>query len=268
MSYDGPPPGPAQPGPPDPDPSDPGQPGAAGQQAAPYDAAAPNPYGAPGPNPYGAPGPNPYGAAAPNPYGAPGPNPYDAPAPDPYDASAPHPYGAPAPYGQQPAPAFTFAGYASWTSRVVAYVIDGFLGAVAGFPLWIGYALLFGNATTTTDADGVEHVHFHSAGAATALILAGVVTSLAFFIWNQCIRQGRTGASLGKSVLAIRLVHADMQPIGGGLAFVRYLLNIVNAIPCYLGYLWPIWDDKKQTFADKIMSTYVIKASEPQPPAY
>ena len=57
-------------------------------------------------------------------------------------------------------------------------------------------------------------------------------------------------------------------PIGAGLAFVRYLLNIVNALPCYLGYLWPLWDSHRQTFADKIMSTYVIKAETPQPRAY
>ncbi len=28
---------------------------------------------------------------------------------------------------------------------------------------------------------------------------------------------------------------------------------------CYLGYLWPLWDKKKQTFADKIFGTYSIK---------
>jgi uncharacterized RDD family membrane protein YckC len=25
-----------------------------------------------------------------------------------------------------------------------------------------------------------------------------------------------------------------------------------------VGYLWPFWDDKKQTFADKIMRTIVV----------
>jgi uncharacterized RDD family membrane protein YckC len=248
MSQYGSPPDPNQPDPSQPDPNNPG----AGQ---------PDPYGAPPP-------PSPYGSHAapyhpgaqqqPGPYGDP--NPYGG------QPSAPPPN----PYGGQPAtgPAFVFGGYASWISRVVAYLIDGFLGALAGFPIWIGYGMLIANATTTTDAQGVDHVHFHSAAGSTILILIGVVTALAFFVWNWCIRQGRTGATIGKSLLAIRVVHADMLPIGAGLSFLRYLLNIVNGIPCYLGYLWPIWDDKKQTFADKIMSTYVIKASEPQPPAY
>jgi len=209
-------------------------------------------------------------------------SPPDPSQPDP--GQQPNPYGQPAPYGgMQPAgapppnpyagpdttkPVFAFAGYASWGSRVVAYLIDAFLNALAGFPIWIGYGLLIANATTTTDANGVQQVHFHSAGGSTALILVGALTSLAFFVWNQCLRQGRTGATLGKSMLAIRVVHADMQPIGGGLSFLRYLLNIVNGLPCYLGYLWPIWDAKNQTFADKIMTTYVIRATEPQPPVY
>jgi uncharacterized RDD family membrane protein YckC len=249
--------------PPDPPQPDPNVPGASGDQPDPYGAPAPpNPYGGthaapPPPNPYGQPQPGPYGE--PTPYGDL--NPYGG-----QTASVPPPN----PYGGQPTtgPTFVFAGYASWISRVVAYLIDGFLGGLASFPIWIGYGLLISNATTTTDAQGVEHIHFHSAAGSTLLILIGVLTGLAFFVWNQCIRQGRTGATIGKSVLAIRTVHADMQPIGAGLAFLRYLLNIVNGLPCYLGYLWPIWDDKKQTFADKIMSTYVIKASEPQPPAY
>ncbi len=242
-------------------------------------------------------GPPPPDPNQPDQYGAPppAPNPYGEPAPY---GQQPAPYGEPAPYGQQPAPygqpapyagaqqgstpppnpyggdrratvpAFGFGGYASWLSRVAAWVIDGILGSLAGFPLWIGYVMLFSGATTTTDANGVDHLNLDSSPTTTLLIWLGVIMSLAFFIWNYCFRQGRTGATIGKSVLAIRLVNDSMQPIGPGLAFLRYLLNIVNAIPCYLGYFWPIWDDKKQTFADKIMSTYVITATTPQPPAY
>jgi uncharacterized RDD family membrane protein YckC len=53
------------------------------------------------------------------------------------------------------------------------------------------------------------------------------------------------------------------QPIGPGWAFLRYLLHTLDGF-CYLGYLWPIWDSRKQTFADKIMNTFVIQATTPQ----
>jgi hypothetical protein len=64
------------------------------------------------------------------------------------------------------------------------------------------------------------------------------------------------------------LVNVEQQPIGGGMCFLRSILHIVDTIPCYLGYLWPIWDGRKQTFSDKIMSTYVIHATQGQPPPY
>ena len=40
--------------------------------------------------------------------------------------------------------------------------------------------------------------------------------------------------------------------------FVRQLCHYIDGI-LYLGYLWPLWDYKRQTFSDKIMTTLVIK---------
>jgi uncharacterized RDD family membrane protein YckC len=66
-------------------------------------------------------------------------------------------------------------------------------------------------------------------------------------------------------VLAIRLINYEGRSIGGGLSFVRQLAHILDGI-CYIGYLWPLWDARKQTFADKIMGTVVVNASQPQQP--
>jgi uncharacterized RDD family membrane protein YckC len=230
--------------PPDPQNPEPGQGGADQQQ--PY-----NPY----PDQWNAP-PSPY--HEPNPYGQ---------QQSPYPQQPPYgPTGAPVnPYAGSPSPnkpVFGFGGFAPWFSRVAAYLIDSFLGALAAAPLWIGEVLLFSDTTTTTDAQGVEHIHFQQTGTAVPLIVVGALTYLAFTIWNVYIRQGRTGASIGKSVMAIRLVNADMQPIGGGWCFLRAILHIVDALPCYIGFFWPIWDAQRQTFADKIMSTYVIHATQ------
>ena len=40
---------------------------------------------------------------------------------------------------------------------------------------------------------------------------------------------------------------------------MRCLAHFVDSIACYVGWLWPLWDAKKQTFADKIMGTVVVK---------
>ena len=42
------------------------------------------------------------------------------------------------------------------------------------------------------------------------------------------------------------------------MSFVRWLLHIIDHA-VYIGYLWPLWDDKRQTFTDKILETVVIK---------
>jgi uncharacterized RDD family membrane protein YckC len=50
------------------------------------------------------------------------------------------------------------------------------------------------------------------------------------------------------------------------MAFVRDLCHFVDAIICYVGFLFPLWDDKRQTLADKIVSTVVVK-NDAVPPA-
>lgn len=213
------------------------------------------------------PPPNPYGSAPQDPTGAPPqpPNPYGAPPQQPANpyGEAPNPYGAGPAYGGQTAPMPT-GGYAPWIKRVGAYFIDGIIGAIAAIPLWIGYAILLSHIHTTTNPDGSTTSHMSGgSGAAIVLILVGVVTSLAFAIWNVFIRQGRTGYTIGKGVLGIRLLDENTgQPIGALMAFLRQLVHTLDSLACYVGWLWPLWDRKSQTFADKIMHTVVV--NQPQ----
>jgi uncharacterized RDD family membrane protein YckC len=237
--------------PPDHDQNQP-DPGASGPEPGPSEPAPYNPY----PDNWNASHQNPYGQQ--NPYGAPVQPPPGAP------GSPANPYAGPS----SNKPTYGFNGYAGWWTRVGAYLIDYIAGLVAAAPALIGYVVLLSNTSTKTNPDGTTTSHYSgSIGVPLVLIVIGAITGIAFFVWNICLRQGRTGASVGKSVLAVRLVNSDMQPIGGGWSFLRYLLHIVDGI-CYIGYLWPIWDSHKQTFADKIMSTYVIHASIPQPRVY
>ena len=161
-------------------------------------------------------------------------------------------YGADAPYR---------ITYASWGRRVLGALIDGFLGVVAAIPLYVGYAMVLNDLDVRTDAYGnrVLDDSSHVSGAAIGMCLLGLAISLAFSIYNSLIRQGRTGYSLGKTVVGIRLVHESTnEPIGALLCFVRQLAHIVDGLICYLGWLWPLWDPKSQTLADKIMGTVVV----------
>ena len=91
-------------------------------------------------------------------------------------------------------------------------------------------------------------------------LVVGYIAQIVFLFWNL-VRQGKTGQTIGKGVLNIRLVRLDgINPPGVGLSIGRAFLHIVDALPCYLGFLWPLWDDKRQTFADKILNTVVVTA--------
>ena len=223
----------------------------------------PSPYAPPDPyqqaSPYGE--PNPYGQAAP--YGQP--SPYAAPGQPGQHAGSANPYAGPT----TTRPTFGFGGYASWLTRVGAYLIDSLCFTATLIPLFIGLSVLGANSTTTVNPDGTQTTEYSGSTALPiSLIVISLVAYVAFYIWNICIRQGRTGATIGKSVLAVRLVNPDLQPIGPGWAFLRNLLHVVDSILCGLGYLWPIWDSRRQTFSDKIMNTFVIHATTPVPPAY
>jgi uncharacterized RDD family membrane protein YckC len=94
-----------------------------------------------------------------------------------------------------------------------------------------------------------------------ALAIIGYLAVIGVGIW-QLIREGRTGQTLGKQAVGIRLVREiDGQPLGVGMAFVRRLAHFLDSIACYLGWLWPAWDAKRQTFADKVCSSIVIRTN-------
>jgi uncharacterized RDD family membrane protein YckC len=76
--------------------------------------------------------------------------------------------------------------------------------------------------------------------------------------WNGGWRQGRSGSSVGKSLLGIRVLDATtLQPIGFWRSVIRLLTHLVDAVPLGVGFLWPLWDRRRQTFADKLSTTVV-----------
>jgi len=87
-----------------------------------------------------------------------------------------------------------------------------------------------------------------------------VLIGLAYWVYTRWYLGGQ-GQSLGKRVVGIRLVSEETgQPIGTLNAFLRDICHFVDSVICLVGYLFPLWDPKRQTLADKIMKTVVIPA--------
>jgi uncharacterized RDD family membrane protein YckC len=148
-----------------------------------------------------------------------------------------------------PPPAPSSAAFGSWGARVAAAIIDGIPIGVAYFVL----ALLFG--TNTAGGGGVST----SLSGAPALLF--FVIAIGWVVFNWGLKQGKTGSTFGKGVMNIAVYKTGTaEPLGTGLSIGRYFLHVLDAIPCYLGYLWPLWDGENRTFTDMILNTRVYKA--------
>ncbi|HEY6648823.1 MAG TPA: RDD family protein [Mycobacterium sp.] len=188
------------------------------------------------------------------------------PPPPPGGYQAPPQAGAgfpPAPAG--PGPALPQDAYTPWFTRVLAYLIDYIPYAII---LGIGWGLLLGTRETAcvTDTSEYDLGEFCATGASTigqlSIALAGIV-AFVYLVWNLGYRQGTTGSSIGKGIMKFKIVSEKTgQPIGFGMSVVRELLYLVAAGICgiiwLVAVLFPLWDQKRQTLVDKIISTIAL----------
>lgn len=76
---------------------------------------------------------------------------------------------------------------------------------------------------------------------------------------------GLKGQTLGKMALGIKVVNAEGSMPGLGIAALREIPGkIVSSIVICLGFLWIIWDVRKQGWHDKIAKTYVVRVKSRQ----
>lgn len=139
--------------------------------------------------------------------------------------------------------------YATWGQRFAALLIDGLLMLAGYIPLFVLAAI----AGAIND------------GLAALVLILGYLALLAAWIYLMPWGQGITGQTPGKRIMGIQVVKDGTgEFMGGGLGIGRWFASILNSLPLYLGWLWPLFDDKNQTFADKIVSTVVTQTDRPK----
>ncbi|RAG81724.1 RDD family protein [Streptacidiphilus pinicola] len=218
-------------------------------------------------NPYGQQPqqPNPYGQQPQQPgYGYPQQQPDPAaygypqqPPADPYAQQQAYGYQQQAQYPAYPVGNDPYAGYvqnayAGWGARVVARIIDSLIIGL------IPYIIVMVAAwpSTTVDPNTGLAVPGSMAGLQLGMFLVNVLVLVGIGVMK-----GTMGQSIGQKAVNIRMVReADGQSLPVGSAIVREVAHVLDGI-CCVGYLWPLWDAKKQTFADKIMNSVVVKSS-------
>lgn len=138
------------------------------------------------------------------------------------------------------------ATYATWSRRVVAALLDSaILSGVAWLatgdgPVWS--LVMWGES-------GVESSSWGVAALATLALL-----------------QAYTGSTPGKRVVGIRILRAGTgRPAGLLLTVGRELAHLLDAI-FMVGYLRPLWHERRRTFADSVCDTDAVHLPPPWSP--
>ena len=153
--------------------------------------------------------------------------------------------------------------YAGFWRRFGAYVIDGVVVGmievitlmVTVGPTWlVMLRYLSQNHMTGNPQLGAVPVSFPLA------LYLGVLLSVVLPVLYFIIMWGRKGATLGKMAMGIRIVRTNGSNISYGTAFLRYIgYQFISPALFLLGFLWMLWDNREQTWHDKIASTCVIR---------
>jgi uncharacterized RDD family membrane protein YckC len=224
----------------------------------------------PPPPPGGGYGP-PQGGGYQTPGGYPPPPPpgggYPPPPPPPGGGYGPPPgaagQGYPPPGAPGPAPALPQDSYTPWFTRVLAWLID-MVPVLIVVGIGQGISAFTGESHCTTSSYGGYSAYCTSSPSIIGVLvsLLASLAALVYVVWNYGYKQGTTGSSIGKGIMKFKVVsEKTWQPIGFGMSVVRQIAHFVDGIICYIGYLFPLWDAKRQTLADKIMTTVCVPIS-------
>jgi uncharacterized RDD family membrane protein YckC len=145
----------------------------------------------------------------------------------------------------------TYLGrYAGFVTRLVAFILDRLV--VSLVLLLIGASLQFIlNAFQINQILFAEYVPRQIVVAAIAVtyILISIGYDVGFWLL--------AGQTPGKRVMGLRIVRTDGKRVGFGNALRRVLGFFVSSI-LFLGFMWILFDNRRQGFHDKIAGTFVV----------
>ena len=134
--------------------------------------------------------------------------------------------------------------------RVVAALLDALLVLFGSTVLAIVVSVLFWFLAVFDSGNTLSFTNI--------FMVIGLLFSLIYFVgfW------AKTGQTIGKSTLNIQVVGADGMPVSWGRSLARYVGYIINVVVASIGFLWIVFDPKRQGWHDKIAGTYVISGDD------
>ncbi|WP_102144116.1 RDD family protein [Mycobacterium hubeiense] len=135
---------------------------------------------------------------------------------------------------------------ASWGARAGAFAVD----VLVGLAVLVTLAL---SALTAPQQGWLWWVF--TAGAAATVVAMAV---------NRWLLPSMTGWSLGRALFGIRVVRRDGADAGVFRLMLRDVAHVLDTLAIFVGWLWPLWDRRRRTFADLLVRTEVLSVPRPE----
>jgi Mce-associated membrane protein len=74
---------------------------------------------------------------------------------------------------------------------------------------------------------------------------------------NRAVLPAILGWSLGRALFGIAVVRADGTAVGVARMTTREFAHLLDTLSVFVGWLWPLWDPRRRTFADLLLRTEV-----------
>ena len=96
----------------------------------------------------------------------------------------------------------------------------------------------------------------------SVLVGAALVTMV-----NRAVLPAILGWSLGRALFGLEVVRPSGATVGVGRLMSRELAHLLDTLSVCVGWLWPLWDSRKRTFADLLLRTEVRCVATDRRPA-
>jgi uncharacterized RDD family membrane protein YckC len=156
-------------------------------------------------------------------------------------------------------PAFPFANFGK---RLLAALVDAaILTAIIAIPVALGGVAIVNSVGTNDNGDVNTVTNGGLLALGIAATLIGIVSILLYEPLLTARKGIHNGQTVGRQAIGIRITNLQGGPISTGQAWGRFLFaSFISKNVFYLGYLWMLWDGQKQTWHDKVASTFVLDA--------
>jgi Mce-associated membrane protein len=128
---------------------------------------------------------------------------------------------------------------ASWPARAAAFAVDVFFG--------IGVVAALILVAWSTEQ---RNLLWWLCVSVAAIVLLCVAL-------NRLLLPVVTGWSLGRALTGIAVVHRDGTAVGPWRLLARDVAHLLDTLALFVGWLWPLWDARRRTFADLLARTEV-----------